>query len=131
MKKLINVLHFGIIGAGIGSIITTLSLLIMKAENASVKELIAWAVASFIIGIITTVMYTDRLNLLTATAIHFALTFATVAASCAVCGYGNSILETIKNMLPTFLIIYIIVYLIVFSVSKMNEKEINKALNNK
>ena len=128
MKTLMNILHFGIMGAGIGSIITTVSMLVMGAKEVSVKELAAWAVTSFLIGIITLIMYTDKLKLLAATAIHFVLTFATVAVSCTVCGYGSSIIETLKNMLPTFLIIYVIVYLAVFSASKANEKQINRAL---
>ena len=109
MKTLLNILHFGIIGAGIGFIFTTLSLVIMKAENASVKELICWTVTSFLIGIITRIMYTERLKLLLATLIHFVLTFGVVTVTCTLCGYGESIIEVIKNMLPAFLIIYVIV----------------------
>lgn len=131
MKTLLNLLHFGIVGAGIGSIITTLSLLVMGADKASVKELIAWVITSFLIGVITMIMYNEKISLIIATVIHFALSFMTVAVSCAVCGYGNGIIEVLQNMLPTFLIIYIVVYLVLFSVSKVNAKSVNKTLNNK
>ncbi len=131
MKTLLKILHFGIIGAGIGSFMTILSFASMGVKNASLKELITWAAASFLIGVITLIMYNDKIKLLVATAIHLALTFITVATSCIICGYGSSALDIIKNMLPSFIIIYIIVYLIVFFISKNNEKEINKALSDK
>lgn len=128
MKTLNHFLHFGFLGAGIGSLITTLTLLFMGAGSASVKELGVWLVASFLIGIYTTIMYEDRLKLLTATAIHFVLTFVTVVLSGVICDYGNGLLAIFKNMFPTFLIIYVVVYLAIFLSSKANEKEINESL---
>lgn len=129
MKTFFHFLHFGLIGAGIGSIVTTLSLLLTGATGASMTELIVWLVTSFLIGIYTTVMYVDRLPLPGATAIHFALTFVTVAVSCVLCGYGGGF-ALVKAMLPQFLIIYVVLYLIIFFSSKANEKAINESLNN-
>lgn len=129
MKTLNHILHFGFMGAGIGSLITTLMLFFMGAGGASIKELGVWLVTSFLIGIYTTLMYEDRLKLLVATAIHFVLTFVTVVLSGVICDYGNGLLAIIKNMLPTFLIIYVVVYLIIFFSSKANEKQINESLN--
>ncbi len=128
MKTLFHFIHFGLIGAGIGSIVTTLSLLLTGATGASMTELIVWLVTSFLIGIYTTVMYVDRLPLPGATAIHFALTFVTVVVSCVLCGYGGGLLNVVKNMLPQFLIIYVVLYLIIFFSSKANEKAINEFL---
>lgn len=56
MKTFFHFLNFGLIGAGIGSIVTTLSLLLTGATGASMTELTAWLVTSFLIGIYTTVM---------------------------------------------------------------------------
>lgn len=129
MKTLNHFLHFGFLGAGIGSLITTLMLLFMGAGSASIKELAVWLVTSFLIGIYTTIMYEDRLRLLTATAIHFVLTFVTVVLSGVICDYGNGLLAIFRNMFPTFLIIYVVVYLAIFLSSKANEKEINESLS--
>lgn len=129
MKTLNHFLHFGFLGAGIGSLITTLMLLFMGAGSASIKELAVWLVTSFLIGIYTTIMYEDRLKLLTATAIHFVLTFITVVLSGVICDYGNGLLAIFRNMFPTFLIIYVVVYLAIFLSSKANEKEINESLS--
>lgn len=129
MKTLYHILHFGFMGAGIGFLFTTLLLLFMGADGASMKELGVWLATSFLIGIYTTIMYEDRLKLLAATAIHFVLTFATVVLSGVICDYGNGLLAIFRNMLPTFLIIYVVVYLAVFFASKVNEKEINESLN--
>ena len=46
MKTFFHFLHFGLIGAGIGSIVTTLSLLLTGATGASMTELIVWLVTS-------------------------------------------------------------------------------------
>ena len=51
MKTFFHFLNFGLIGAGIGSIVTTLSLLLTGATGASMTELTAWLVTSFLIGI--------------------------------------------------------------------------------
>lgn len=129
MKTLYHYIHFGLMGAGIGSIVTTLSLLLTGANGASMRELVVWLVTSFLIGIYTTVMYDERLPLPGATAIHFALTFVTVVGSCFFCGYGDGLLSIVKNMLPQFLIIYVVLYLVIFFSSKANEKAINESLS--
>lgn len=129
MKTLFHYIHFGLMGAGIGSIVTTLSLLLTGATGASMTELVAWLITSFLIGIYTSAMYDDRLPLLGATAIHFVLTFVTVVGSCVLCGYDDGFLSIVKNMLPQFLIIYVVLYLIIFFSSKANEKAINESLS--
>ncbi len=129
MKTFFHFLHFGLTGAGIGSVVTTLFLLLAGSTGASMTELVAWLITSFLIGIYTTVMYADRLPLPGATAIHFALTFVTVAVSCYFCGYGDGPLNLVKTMLPQFLIIYVVLYLIIFFSSKANEKAINESLS--
>lgn len=129
MRTLFHFLHFGLIGAGIGSVITTLSLLAMGADGASLPEIALWMITSFLIGIYTTLMYHEKLSLLAATAIHFVLTFGTVLGSCLLLSYGDGLGLTLRNMLPTFLVIYVVVYLIIYFTSKSNEKQINEALS--
>ena len=129
MKKLQSVFLFGIVGTGIGAIVTTLSLFLNKVYEPSLKEIAVWLLASFIIGVISKIMFTEKLPLLALTGIHLVLTFLTVLATNLILDYVASPLEVIKYMLPGFLIIYAVVYLSVFLSTKINEKEINKQLN--
>ena len=129
MKKLQSVFLFGIVGTGIGAFVTVLSLFVNKVYTPSLKEIAVWLVSSFIIGVITKIMFTEKLPLLALTAIHLVLTFATVLATNLILGYVASPLEVVRNLLPGFLIIYVIVYLIVFLNTRVNAKQINKELN--
>lgn len=132
MKALLKVLHFGIIGSGIGFLMTSLSLLVNKANALSLKEMLVWCAASFLIGVITMIMYNDRIPLLAATAIHFAGTFSIVVGANFICGifeFFDSAFSYIKTVFPTFIIIYVIIYAVLFFISKSQEKKINKSLN--
>lgn len=110
---------------------TALSVCFVGAEGCTVKEMLIWAAASFLCGVITIIMFTDKLKLPVATLIHLVCVFCTVLGANAVCGYDNGITDILKNMLPSFLIIYIAVYLIVFFCAKANANQINKVLNEK
>ena len=129
MKKLQSVFLFGFVGTGIGAFVTALSFYVNKVNNPSLKEVTVWLIASFIIGVITKIMFTEKLPLPVLTAIHLALTFITVLATNIILDYVASPITVIKNVLPGFIIIYVIVYALVFLSTKINEKEINKQLN--
>ena len=129
MKKLQNVFLFGIVGTGIGSAAMALSYLIGKADTIAVKDMLLWLAASFLIGLVSRIMFTDRLPLPALTAIHLVLTFAIVLVTNLILGNIDSAAEFLKGVLPGFIIIYVIVYAIVFLSTKINEKEINKQLS--
>lgn len=131
MKKLLNVIHFGIIGTGIGFFMTAMSVFFMGGEGCTVKEMLIWATASFLCGVVTTIMFTDKFKLAVSTLIHFVCVFGVVLGANIACGYSNGIAELLKSILPAFLIIYIVVYLLVFLSSKVNAKQINNALGEK
>ena len=129
MKKLQNVFLFGIVGTGIGSVITAISYLISDSDAIAVKDLLIWLAASFLIGLVTRIMFTDKLPLPALTAIHLVLTFAIVLVTNLILGIVDSAAVFLKGVLPGFIVIYVIVYAIVFLSTKINEKEINKQLN--
>lgn len=131
MKKIFDIFHFGIIGTGIGAIITTVCLYFMAGEICKTKEFAVWITASAFIGMLTMLMYFDKLNLITATSIHFVFSFGIVFSAALICGYGGSIIEIIKNILPLFLIIYFVIYITILLISKSNEKKINNSLKEK
>ena len=128
MKKLFDILEFALVGVGIGSIITTICISIMAGPLCRTKDFAVWIIVSAIIGIVTKLMYSDKINLLVSTIIHLCVSF--VSAS-YICGYGNTLMELVKNILPVFLIIYFVIYVIIFAATKLNEKAVNKALNGK
>lgn len=131
MKTLLNILHFGIIGAGIGSIITTISIFALGNQTASIKEFAFWILASMIMGIATRIMFTDKIKLPVATIFHFLICFAVVVITNFVCGYIDSVSTVFKLIVPMFIAIYILVYAVIFITAKSNEKAVNKALNSK
>lgn len=130
MKKLFDILEFALVGVGIGSIITTICMSIMAGPLCRTKDFAVWIIVSAIIGIVTKLMYSDKISLVLSTAIHFCVSFVSVISASYICGYGKTLAELIKNILPVFLIIYVVVYIIIFIVSKLNEKAANNALNN-
>lgn len=131
MKNLLNILHYGIIGIGIGAVCTTISLFAFGRQTAELKEFAIWLFASMIIGFATGIMFLDKVKLLVATIIHFFVCFATAITAAFLCGYGDSIFEIFKAVTPLFLGIYIVIYAIIFFATKANEKAVNKALNSK
>lgn len=128
MKKLIELIHFSIIGAGIGAIVTSICMCCIAGKTCNTKDFAIWIAASALMGILTLVMYTDKLKLITATLIHSVGSFLIVFASSILCGYGNGIVEIVKNILPVFIIVYLGIYCVVFIISKVNEKIVNKEL---
>ena len=131
MKTLLNILHFGIIGAGIGSVITTVSMFALGNQTASIKEFALWILASMIMGIATIIMFTDKIKLPVATVFHFFICFAVAVITNFVCGYIDSVSTVFKLIVPMFIAIYILVYAAIFITAKSNEKAVNKALNSK
>lgn len=131
MKKLFDILEFALVGVGIGSIITTICISIMAGPLCRTKDFAVWIIVSAIIGIVTKLMYSDKINLLISTIIHLFVSFVSVLSASYICGYGNTLMELVKNILPVFLIIYFVIYAIIFVATKLNEKAVNKALNGK
>lgn len=131
MKTLINILHFGIIGAGIGSVITTISMFALGNQTASIKEFAFWILASMIMGIASKIMFTDKIKLPVATILHFLICFAIVVITNIACGYIDSVSTVFKLIVPMFIAIYILVYAVMFITAKLNEKAVNKSLNSK
>lgn len=131
MKKLLNILHFSIIGAGIGSVFTTISMFVLGEQTARIKEFALWILASMIMGIATQIMFTDKIKLPVATILHFLICFAVVVITNFACGYIDSVSTVFKLIVPMFIAIYSLIYAVIFITAKSNEKAVNKALNSK
>lgn len=131
MKTVLNILHFGIIGAGIGSVMTTVSMFALGQQSAGIKEFGFWILASAIMGVATGLMFTNKIQLPLATLLHFFICFAVVALTTFACGYIDSAATVFKLIVPMFLAIYILVYAVIFITAKCNAKAVNKALDRK
>ena len=131
MKTLVNILHLGIIGAGIGSVITIIFMFALGNQTASIKEFTFWILASMIMGIATKIMFTDKIKLPVATILHFIICFTVVVTTNFTCGYIDSVSTVFKLIVPMFIAIYIFVYAVMFITAKLNEKAVNKSLDNK
>ena len=129
MKTLTRILTFGFVGSGIGACVMTLVILLNGSSMIRATELLYWVAASFLMGVVTMILYTDKLHFLLLTAIHFVLCFGIVFAAVSFCGYMDTALASLRAMMPEFLIIYAGIYLVVYTVSKLNERAVNKALD--
>ncbi len=129
MKTLTRILTFGFVGSGIGACVMALIILINGSKQIDATELFYWVPASFLMGAVTMILYTDKLHFLLLTAIHFVLCFGIVFAAVSFCGYMDTALASLRAMMPEFLIIYAGIYLVVYTVSKLNERAVNKALD--
>lgn len=128
MKTLTRILTFGFVGSGIGACVMSLVILLNGSKQIDATELFYWIPASFLMGAVTMILYTDKLHLLLLTAIHFVSCFGIVFTAVHLCGYMDTALASLRAMMPEFLIIYVGIYFAVYTVSKLNERAVNKAL---
>ena len=121
-----------IIGMGFGFPITLLCMGLLGGNNAVMKELLVWMAASAMYGLLSTVMDSDKIDLPLPVSIgvHALGCIGITMGAAFLCGYIRSIGDVIPILIPA-LIIYFVVCLICFLLMKQNEKQINKALEEK
>lgn len=131
MKKTLEILKFALTGAGIGSIITTICIYIIAGDVCRTKDFAVWITVSALIGIVSKIMFSDRISLLVATAIHCLASFSLVLTASYICGYADSLIHLINITFPIFLIIYCLLYISVYVISIINGNIVNEKLNEK
>lgn len=121
-----------IIGMGFGFPITLLCMMLIGGYNAVVKEFLVWMLASALYGLLSTAMDSPKNNMPAplSFAIHFFGCVIITMGAALLCGYVHSIADVLPILIPA-VIIYIAICGICFLLMKKNEKEINKALENK
>lgn len=121
-----------IFGAGLGSIIYTVALLLTDGINDTTLGMLVWLIASAAIGLISMVYECDRLTDLTATLIHAPLTFLTALIAGSILDYGDgSILLLLARMLPVIIILYVAVHLLMFLIRRITAHALNQKLSQK
>ena len=121
-----------IIGMGFGFPITLLSMTLIGGYNAVVQEFLVWMAASALYGVLSTIMNESKFDLPLPVSIglHFFGCVAITMGAALLCGYVSSIADVLPVLIPA-VIIYAVVCLICFLLMKQNEKQINKALEEK
>ncbi len=121
-----------IVGMGFGFPITLLCMILIGGYNAVVQEFLVWMVASALYGVLSTVMDSKKFDmpLPVSIGLHALGCIVITMGAALLCGYIHSIADVLPILIPA-LVIYIVVCLICFLLMKQNEKQINKALEEK
>ena len=121
-----------VIGMGIGFPITLLCMILIGGYNPVMKEFLVWMGASALYGILSTVMDSAKFDMPMPVSIglHALGCIVITMAAALLCGYIRSVTDVLPILLPA-IIIYVVICLIFFRLMKRNEKQINKALEEK
>lgn len=121
-----------IIGMGFGFPITLLCMVLVGGYNPVMKEFLVWMAASALYGVLSTVMDSDKIEmpLPAAIGVHALGCVGITMGAALLCGYIKSIADVLPILIPA-IIIYVAVCLVCFLLMKQNEKQINKALEEK
>lgn len=121
-----------ITGMGFGFPITLLCMTLIGGYNAVVREFLIWMSASALYGVLTAAMYSIKFDMAMPVSIglHFFGCVAITMGAALLCGYVATIADVLPVLIPA-IVIYIVVCFICFMLMKQNEKQINKALENK
>ena len=121
-----------ILGMGFGFPITLLCMILLGGYNVVMKEFLVWMAASALYGLLSTVMDEKKFDmpLPVSIALHFFGCVAITMGAALLCGYISAIADILPILIPV-IVIYFVVYFICFLLMKQNEKQINKALEEK
>ena len=121
-----------IIGMGFGFPITLLCMALIGGYNAVVQEFLVWMVASALYGVLSTVMDSTKFDmpLPVSIGLHFFGCVAITMGAAFLNGYVKSIADVVPILIPA-IVIYAVVCSVCFLLMKQNEKQINKALEEK
>lgn len=121
-----------LVGMGFGFPVTLLCMTLFGGYSTVVKEFFVWMIASALYGILATVMDSSKneMPMPVSFGIHFFGCVAITLGAALLNGYVTSLTDLIPILVPT-LVIYVAICGICFWLMKKNEKEVNKALENK
>lgn len=121
-----------IIGMGFGFPITLLSMILIGGYNAVMKEFLVWMAASALYGVLSAIIYDEKFDmpLPVSIGLHFFGCVAITMGAALLCGYVSSIADVLPVLIPA-IVIYFVVFFICILLMKQNEKQINKALEDK
>ena len=125
-----SLLQLALTGTGIGFPITALCVVMIGGWNQAASELVIWAAASALFGIVSGLIFEkSNLNLPLAIAIHCLCCLAIALAAGMLCGYAEDLISLAAGLVPVFVLIYAVVYGAIVLAMKLQAKKINAALN--
>lgn len=129
MKKYILA---AITGMGIGFPITLLCMTLVGSYNPVVRELLIWMSASALYGLLSVAMDSKKFDmpLPLSIGLHFFGIVAITMGAALLCGYVSGMGSVLAILLPT-VVIYLVVCGLCYWLMKKDEKQINKALQEK
>lgn len=129
MKKYILA---AITGMGIGFPITLLCMTLIGGYNPVVRELLIWMSASALYGLLSVAMDSKKFDmpLPLSIGLHFFGIVAITMGAALLCGYVSGMGSVLAILLPT-VVIYLVVCGLCYWLMKKDEKQINKALQEK
>ena len=131
-KNQIPWMEYILTGTGIGFPVTAVCMLLIGGFSQATKEILVWAAASALFGMISGLFFHKlNLKLITATALHFVCCLLIVSLAGWLCGYAPSFLELLARMIPVFVAVYTVVYLGIYLGMKREAEQINRALEEK
>lgn len=129
IDKILRIIGVAIFGVGVGIPVTVICKSAMGGYNQTLKEIIVWIVASALMGLLSSIFFINKFNLLVSTIIQCTGCFTVAMTACALCGYIDSIYTVLAEILPIFVVVYLVLYLVGFGVAKFEEKQVNNMLN--
>ena len=121
-----------ITGMGIGFPITLLCMTLVGGYNPVVRELLIWMSASALYGLLSVAMDSKKFDmpLPLSIGLHFFGIVAITMGAALLCGYVSGMGSVLAILLPT-VVIYLVVCGLCYWLMKKDEKQINKALQEK
>ena len=119
-------------GMGFGFPITLLCMTLIGGYNAVVREFLVWMAASALYGVLSAAVDSRKFDmpLPAAIGLHFFGCVAITLGAAVTIGYIGSAADVLPILIPA-VVIYAAVCLICFLLMKQNEREINRALEEK
>lgn len=129
IDKILRFIGVAIFGIGIGIPVTVICMSTMGGYNETVKEIIVWIVASAFMGLISSIFFINKFNLVVSTIIQCVGCFTVAISACALCGYIDNMYTVLTEILPVFVVVYLVIYLVGIGVTRFEAKQVNDILN--
>ena len=125
MKK---VLDHVVMGLGIGFVVSTVCLSLMRGMDETMQNVLAWMIASVLYGLISMIYDTEWLPLPGLIAVHFCGCVTVTLGTAWFLGYADSLLMLARDIVPVFVLIYIIIGIGITFYARQDTKKLNKRM---
>lgn len=125
MKK---VLHYIVIGLGIGSVVSTGCIALMDGMDSTLVQVFGWLAASALFGLVSLVYEIERIALPAQIGVHLLLCFGITLTTAWLLGYMESLWALAVGILPSFFVIYVVITAVALGSSAYTARKINEKL---